>query len=68
MKLSKADGVEREYYTTSSAGKLLGVKTETIRSWIKKGLLPAVKVGYTYFVKIEDVNAMLSPNKEKELQ
>jgi excisionase family DNA binding protein len=33
---------------------------QTIRNWIKSGVLPAIKVGHVFRVKREDVDALLS--------
>jgi excisionase family DNA binding protein len=33
---------------------------QTVRNWIKSGLLPAAKVGRAFRIKREDVNALLS--------
>ncbi len=38
----------------------LQVAHETIRNWIKRGVLPAIKVGHVYRVKREDLDAMLA--------
>jgi excisionase family DNA binding protein len=35
------------------------LSTQTIRNWIKGGLLPAIKLGREFRVKREDLNAML---------
>ena len=41
------------YLTTEEYARLHGVNIETLRSRIKKGQLPAVKVGRQYLIKVD---------------
>ena len=42
-------------YSVQTASKLLGVSELTIYNYIKKGMLPASKIGRKYIIKIADV-------------
>ncbi len=50
----------QELLTVDQIGEELQLTSQTIRNWIKSGLLPAVKVRHVYRVKREDLDAMLS--------
>ena len=42
-------------------GELLGCSGWTIRRLIKKGHLPAIRIGRRYLVRTDDVYALLNP-------
>jgi len=46
--------------TVDQVAEELQLTPQTIRNWIKNGLLPAVKVRHVYRVKREDIDAMLA--------
>lgn len=50
----------RQILTVDQIAEELQLTSQTIRNWIKSGLLPAVKVRHVYRVKREDVDAMLA--------
>lgn len=55
------DLLDASWYTTDEIGRLLQVKPETVREWIKRGL-PALRLSAGrggYRVRREDVNAWL---------
>ena len=41
----------------------IGASDRTIRRWIKRGLLPATKVGGKVLIKLSDVDALLAKGK-----
>jgi len=50
----------QEILTVDQIAEELQLTAQTIRNWIKSGLLPAMKVRHVYRVKREDLDAMLS--------
>ncbi len=46
--------------TTEGAAKLLSVEPGTIRTYIKKGTLPASKIGKDYCILITDIRQLLN--------
>lgn len=62
MSVVKSDVVvERKYLNTVEAAKMLGVTTQTIRDWIRKGKVTGKKIGGRFFVlrsDIEDVEGV----------
>jgi len=51
----------RRYLTTQEVADILRVRVETVRSYIKRGILPAVKLGRDYRIAAEDVDRLLQP-------
>ena len=51
----------RRYLTTQEVADILQVRVETVRSYIKRGRLPAVKLGRDYRIAAEDVERLLRP-------
>jgi len=51
----------RRYLTTQEVADILRVRVETVRSYIKRGMLPAVKLGRDYRIAAEDVDRLLQP-------
>lgn len=37
--------VERQFYTTAEAGRLIGVSPQTIKNWVARGLLAGYRLG-----------------------
>lgn len=53
-----------EYYTTEQVSKLLGIKNPiTVRRWIMKRLLPAIKIGKEYRITKTDLDKFLEDRK-----
>ena len=50
-------------YSVKTVSKLLGVSELSIYNYIKKGLLPASKIGRKYIIKIADVEKALNEVK-----
>ncbi len=50
---------ETEYLRTDEAAKLLGVHINTIKSWIKSGKLPAVRVGKLHRIPRRELEAQI---------
>ncbi len=56
----KSVKIERDkLYPTADVAEFFGVKTGTIRDWIKREKLDAVKVGNRYFVKGDKIVELL---------
>jgi excisionase family DNA binding protein len=51
MRMSRGVGSERGPYTTRAAAERLDVTAATVRRWIARGLLPAIKVGGEWSVE-----------------
>jgi putative molybdopterin biosynthesis protein len=54
---------EDEFLTVEEIAKRLKVKTFTVRDWIRKGDLPAYKVGRTLRVRKEDFEEFLKKHR-----
>ena len=52
-----------ENYSVQTSAKLLGVSELTLYSYIKKGLLPASKIGRKYIIKSVDLENALKEYK-----
>lgn len=50
--------MEQKYIKASEVAEKFGVTRQTIRNWINKGLLSAVKLDNCHYVTIESVNAI----------
>jgi excisionase family DNA binding protein len=46
--------------TIAEAGRLFGRDNRTIRRWLQKGLLPAVRIGRSAFIPADEVSALIS--------
>ena len=58
----RGEGIEnRRYLTTQEVAGILKVRVETVRSYIKRGRLPAVKLGRDYRIAAADVQRLLQP-------
>jgi len=60
LRLSKG---RTENYSVQTAAKLLGVSELTIYAYIKKGMIPAFKIGRKYLIKIADLEKALKEVK-----
>ncbi len=54
---------EDEFLTVEEVAKRLKVKEFTIRDWIRKGELPAYKVGRDYRIRKEDFEEFLKKRR-----
>lgn len=50
--------MEQKYIKASEVAAMFGVTRQTIRNWIDKGLLAAIKLDNCHYVTIESVNAI----------
>ena len=46
----------------------LGVSKDTIRNWIKKGVIPHRRIGKQYKFKISEVDAWVDSGKSAEIE
>lgn len=51
--------MDQEFLSLSEIGKRLEVSPQTLREWIRRGMLPAVKIGRAFRVRREDVEALI---------
>lgn len=52
-----------ENYSVQTVAKLLGVSELSVYTYIKKGMLPAFKIGRKYLIKIADLEKALKEVK-----
>lgn len=57
--------MEETYYSTKRVGKILEVKTITIRRWIQSGKLIAYKIGKELRIKKSDLDKFLNDRRVK---
>jgi excisionase family DNA binding protein len=57
--LSEQDGP----YTVAEVAKILRKRPDTIYDWIRKGELPAQRIGGTYYIPRWALAPLLSPNE-----
>lgn len=50
--------MKNEYLTLKQIAEWQQVTVPTVRNWIRAGKLPAVKIGKSYKVKLEDYNKL----------
>jgi len=48
-----------EYLTRKQVSELLGVSLVTLDNWVKRGMIPALRIGYRVRFKKEDVQKAL---------
>jgi len=69
--MHKQETVTEPYLTTTDVAKLLHVSRITVFNRVKRGLIPARKVGRNYVILREDVEALLghtvSPQQKDEI-
>jgi len=56
---------EQKYITTTEIAEVLSVSEETVRRYIKEGLLPAIKLRGVFRVKREDFAEFLKQSEFK---
>ena len=61
-------GMEPKFVSVRTAAKMLGKKVRTIRDWIYKGKIDAVKSsnGYRWMIFLDEVNRILGEDAEVE--
>jgi DNA-binding transcriptional MerR regulator len=53
--------IEQKLYSISKAAKILGISTQSIRAWDKKGILKVCRtLGGFRMVPIEEINRLLN--------
>ena len=55
----------KEYLTTQEVARLLRVKEITVRRWILRGWLPAIRFGKVFRIEKEDLEKYGKFNKKK---
>ena len=55
-----AGRLDRGFYTTTEAAKMLKVNARTIRRWIDKGYIQAKKIGGRWRIPASEVERLLS--------
>ena len=60
LRLSKG---RTENYSVQTAAKLLGVSELSVYTYIKKGMIPASRIGRKYLIKIADLEKALKEVK-----
>jgi excisionase family DNA binding protein len=53
------------FLSTQEVAKILGVRVETVRNYIKRGKLPAVKLGRDYKIAQRDLEEFLTPEARR---
>jgi excisionase family DNA binding protein len=54
-------------YTPGEVAELLSVKESTVKSWLRSGLMPGIKIGKFWRVAQEDLEQYIQESKEAEL-
>jgi putative molybdopterin biosynthesis protein len=62
-KHARGSALEDEFLTVEEIAKRMKVKPFTVRDWIRKGELPAYKVGRTLRVRTEDFTEFLKKHR-----
>lgn len=57
---------QEQIMTTSEAADLLGAHPGSVRKWIKKNKLPAVKHGRDWQIKLTDVEAFAKKQQQSK--
>lgn len=57
----------RPLLKTKDLGPLFGVQRRTIRNWVARGVLPAIKVGRELLFRESDVRRLLKPRRPETL-
>ena len=55
-----------EYLTTKEVAKILQVHLITVQRWIRRGWLPAIRIGRQYRVKLEDIEKAKVKKRKKQ--
>lgn len=54
-----------KYYTCEEISQLYDVKIITVWDWVRKGILPAIKVGKSYRIRPQDLSVFEEEHKTK---
>jgi excisionase family DNA binding protein len=57
-----------EFLTASQVGEILHMRPDSVVRKIKRGDIPAVKVGVKWLIRREDVEALLQPEEARPCQ
>ena len=52
---------EEHYLTVPEVAEHLGMNEATVRKWIRRKKIPAKRLGWQYFVREQDVEALPKP-------
>jgi len=52
-----------EYLTTTEIAQMLGVHIRTVGNWIRQGKLPAIRLGKSYRISKQDLQAFLDERR-----
>lgn len=63
VQFSRAD-----YYSLSEVAHAFGVHPNTVRVWIAQGKIPALRVGWKYYISRKDMNLFPSPVMPSAMQ
>jgi excisionase family DNA binding protein len=62
----------KKYLTIPELARMLGVSRITVYNWVKKGVIPATKVGRTYIITDETLNEILgesiTPERKRQIR
>lgn len=47
--------------SVETAAKMVDTSTATVTFWIRTGRLPAIKIGRSWRIRVDDLNALLKP-------
>jgi len=56
----------KAFYTADEIAELLGFHPETVREWIRKAILPAIKIRGRYRISRKDLEKFLEERKVKQ--
>jgi len=57
---------QKEFYTTHEVAKILGLKEQTIRDYIKRGELPAHRFGKVLRIRKDDFDRFVEQRRTKK--
>jgi len=57
---------EKVFYTTDDIADMLGFHAETVREWMREGIIPAIKIRGRYRIRREDFERFLEEKKVGE--
>lgn len=67
IKMSKNNAIEENYISIDEAAEYIGIKTVTLRSWIKKKPgIPAHRVGKLWKFKRSELDVWIASGKSAE--
>ena len=61
----KGGGMTEQLFTTDEAAELLKVHPETVRNWIRRGDLAAIRVGRNWRIKWPDLERIAERGTEE---